>query len=127
MYTHLNYLTVAATNPLRFFFFNDTATTEIYTLSLHDALPIYRPISVPRIAGNPGPSNRALRRTRWQVRPAQHRSPTVRVLAPASPAPQRSARRTRRAQRPLPAAALAIATQCRRRARRTAAHERRGT
>mgnify|MGYP006983234122 CR=1 FL=1 len=23
-----------------FFFFNDTATTEIYTLSLHDALPI---------------------------------------------------------------------------------------
>src|SRR3989442_6027444 len=29
-----------------FFFFNDTATTEIYTLSLHDALPIY-----PRPAG----------------------------------------------------------------------------
>src|SRR3712207_7082198 len=26
--------------PLIFFFFNDTATTEIYTLSLHDALPI---------------------------------------------------------------------------------------
>src|SRR2546427_3184013 len=26
-----------------FFFFNDTATTEIYTLSLHDALPILRP------------------------------------------------------------------------------------
>src|SRR2546421_5983458 len=26
---------------LRFFFFNDTATTEIYTLSLHDALPIW--------------------------------------------------------------------------------------
>ena len=26
---------------LLFFFFNDTATTEIYTLSLHDALPIY--------------------------------------------------------------------------------------
>src|SRR5690349_24939968 len=25
-----------------FFFFNDPATTEIYTLSLHDALPIYR-------------------------------------------------------------------------------------
>src|SRR3712207_9506294 len=25
-----------------FFFFNDTATTEIYTLSLHDALPIYK-------------------------------------------------------------------------------------
>src|SRR2546430_6854731 len=28
---------------LRFFFFNDTATTEIYTLSLHDALPISAP------------------------------------------------------------------------------------
>src|SRR5256885_11342653 len=27
---------------LSFFFFNDTATTEIYTLSLHDALPICR-------------------------------------------------------------------------------------
>src|SRR5256885_9432751 len=27
---------------LHFFFFNDTATTEIYTLSLHDALPISR-------------------------------------------------------------------------------------
>src|SRR2546428_10346940 len=26
-----------------FFFFNDTATTEIYTLSLHDALPIFGP------------------------------------------------------------------------------------
>src|SRR2546429_7055999 len=30
-----------------FFFFNDTATTEIYTLSLHDALPI-SPASLPR-------------------------------------------------------------------------------
>src|SRR3712207_6951419 len=28
-------------DSLCFFFFNDTATTEIYTLSLHDALPIY--------------------------------------------------------------------------------------
>src|SRR3712207_9076998 len=33
-----------------FFFFNDTATTEIYTLSLHDALPIY----VPRTGGGFG-------------------------------------------------------------------------
>src|SRR2546422_8096437 len=31
-----------------FFFFNDTATTEIYTLSLHDALPIYREAPEPR-------------------------------------------------------------------------------
>src|SRR2546427_8602059 len=39
-----------------FFFFNDTATTEIYTLSLHDALPIYprlhrRRAHEPRAAG----------------------------------------------------------------------------
>src|SRR5438034_11773178 len=31
-----------------FFFFNDTATTEIYTLSLHDALPISRDPQAPR-------------------------------------------------------------------------------
>src|SRR5687767_15263573 len=31
---------------LLFFFFNDTATTEIYTLSLHDALPILAFLSV---------------------------------------------------------------------------------
>ena len=30
------------------FFFNDTATTEIYTLSLHDALPIYKVTIIPR-------------------------------------------------------------------------------
>src|SRR5260370_7035449 len=36
-----------------FFFFNDTATTEIYTLSLHDALPICTP------SGGPGSARRA--------------------------------------------------------------------
>src|SRR3989442_14994057 len=30
-----------ARTVIKAFFFNDTATTEIYTLSLHDALPIY--------------------------------------------------------------------------------------
>src|SRR5258708_37069761 len=34
-----------------FFFFNDTATTEIYTLSLHDALPIW-----PHILGHRHPA-----------------------------------------------------------------------
>src|SRR3989475_10708678 len=34
-------LRVRAANTDVLFFFNDTATTEIYTLSLHDALPIY--------------------------------------------------------------------------------------
>src|SRR2546430_5032438 len=32
---------VRRTSFFAFFFFNDTATTEIYTLSLHDALPIF--------------------------------------------------------------------------------------
>src|SRR2546430_10043475 len=36
-----------------FFFFNDTATTEIYTLSLHDALPISD--SVDELRGDPHP------------------------------------------------------------------------
>src|SRR2546430_15307998 len=38
----LNYVFLIILNTLllTFFFFNDTATTEIYTLSLHDALPI---------------------------------------------------------------------------------------
>src|SRR2546426_6493422 len=35
-----------------FFFFNDTATTEIYTLSLHDALPISRS-PIPRVSQRP--------------------------------------------------------------------------
>src|SRR5256886_1879450 len=40
---------------MSFFFFNDPATTEIYTLSLHDALPI---------SATPGPQPRGRRRAR---------------------------------------------------------------
>src|SRR3712207_6891432 len=36
-----------------FFFFNDTATTEIYTLSLHDALPISAHLGGARVRGSP--------------------------------------------------------------------------
>src|ERR1022692_3136689 len=36
----INYRTCRPEKDGLFFFFNDTATTEIYTLSLHDALPI---------------------------------------------------------------------------------------
>src|SRR2546425_8539292 len=37
------------------FFFNDTATTEIYTLSLHDALPIFASgVPAEQPAGHPG-------------------------------------------------------------------------
>src|SRR2546430_17676211 len=38
-------MTTTTTVDIFFFFFNDTATTEIYTLSLHDALPILREIT----------------------------------------------------------------------------------
>src|SRR5258705_4818268 len=42
-----------------FFFFNDTATTEIYTLSLHDALPISPCNGLPRpsLSGEERPGN----------------------------------------------------------------------
>src|SRR6266571_5454067 len=37
---HDGHSSLRPTVAMPFFFFNDTATTEIYTLSLHDALPI---------------------------------------------------------------------------------------
>src|SRR2546425_6283452 len=56
------------------FFFNDTATTEIYTLSLHDALPIY-PASAPRPVGGRRlrPADR-LRQRRQPPAGARHRA-----------------------------------------------------
>src|SRR2546429_6051273 len=59
-----------------FFFFNDTATTEIYTLSLHDALPICRDGCRSRVgcghaAGGGGWSNRAAGR---RARSEEHTS-----------------------------------------------------
>src|SRR5256885_7749290 len=70
------------------FFFNDTATTEIYTLSLHDALPISFPAAAQssRFRPNdrcfpskrrPGSRRRSLFRSRWWApgaRPFRHRS-----------------------------------------------------
>src|ERR1039458_8236601 len=43
------------------FFFNDTATTEIYTLSLHDALPIWRAPCAPGRCGTGFPAVRPRR------------------------------------------------------------------
>src|SRR2546427_7654274 len=45
-----------------FFFFNDTATTEIYTLSLHDALPILRSL-------RQGPLRKSVRAARCAGKP----------------------------------------------------------
>src|SRR5258708_22304262 len=63
-----------------FFFFNDTATTEIYTLSLHDALPIS---TVPRDRRRSPPPSPA---DRFQWSPA--------VRGPAAPARRRPAGRS---------------------------------
>src|SRR3712207_8447461 len=53
-----------------FFFLNDTATTEIYTLSLHDALPIFIRLILPPSPDRtpppgPAPSPGAARPRRW--------------------------------------------------------------
>src|SRR2546430_16454409 len=48
----MHYYPILPSCPI-FFFFNDTATTEIYTLSLHDALPISMREAVRRMGGNP--------------------------------------------------------------------------
>src|SRR2546427_10023790 len=61
-----------------FFFFNDTATTEIYTLSLHDALPIFPRESRPGPAArrHRPPADRAgeCRRPRTPARSEEHTS-----------------------------------------------------
>src|SRR2546425_555662 len=63
-----------------FFFFNDTATTEIYTLSLHDALPIW-----PSRAWKPSRCSSCAPTTRWTCSP-----PSSRRCGPrTSPAPPR--------------------------------------
>src|SRR5215204_2275189 len=67
-----------------FFFFNDTATTEIYTLSLHDALP-FPPPSLAGLAVTPGslspPGPRGAYSGTWLGRPPSSR-PTH-LLLPA--------------------------------------------
>src|SRR3712207_9155042 len=77
-----------------FFFFNDTATTEIYTLSLHDALPISR--LVRRGGPPPGPRTGARPRT-----PPPPRSAAPRPRAPRTPArrPGGTVRRDRKSTR----------------------------
>src|SRR2546429_6316347 len=63
-----------------FFFFNDTATTEIYTLSLHDALPIFRCSEqyclpwLPRIRPQRRLASLCVRRAREGYRSEEHTS-----------------------------------------------------
>src|SRR6185312_16659484 len=63
---------------LIFFFFNDPATTEIYTLSLHDALPIWpRPAPRPRFPAVPNPARRPATRSEEHTSELQSRSDLV--------------------------------------------------
>src|SRR3712207_8826942 len=56
---------------MHFFFFNDTATTEIYTLSLHDALPISMPAAAATaFTGHEGWSARARRASSGRRQPS---------------------------------------------------------
>src|SRR5258707_15776540 len=65
-----------------FFFFNDTATTEIYTLSLHDALPISPARALHQLAFLDGSQHRPeiLPYHGLPPLPAHRRSRTVRIL-----------------------------------------------
>src|SRR2546426_6719528 len=76
---------------LFFFFFNDTATTEIYTLSLHDALPIsprwYRTRRPP-----PAPRRRS---APWLLSAARSRRARRRVASRRSAAHPRDRKSTR--------------------------------
>src|SRR2546430_16325548 len=62
---------ISRNRAIFFFFFNDTATTEIYTLSLHDALPI-------------SDNSTATATTRAAAPPAAPRAPDPDRIAPSS-------------------------------------------
>src|SRR3989442_2875287 len=59
------------------FFFNDTATTEIYTLSLHDALPIWRVCPRHRAYASPHPDVARPGGPRPRGQPAIDHEPSV--------------------------------------------------
>src|SRR3712207_7989088 len=67
-----------ARRHLQFFFFNDTATTKIYTLSLHDALPICLAPPDPAAFADTGAGGRG----RWHGRLAADRGLRHRRLRP---------------------------------------------
>src|SRR2546422_2966059 len=85
------------TSPISlfFFFFNDTATTEIYTLSLHDALPISGAAATPSRSCD---SSLGLRLGDLQREPVHRDDPHLRAglqrLALSDRAPDRSEEHT---------------------------------
>src|SRR6266487_6998307 len=65
-FSSVNLMSVSYSSSFRiFFFFNDTATTEIYTLSLHDALPIWAGTTTR--AAHPSSRGRSARSDRRRV------------------------------------------------------------
>src|SRR5947209_17216814 len=58
----------------RFFFFNDTATTEIYTLSLHDALPIYQLVLAAWLVHREPAAHAHEKSVGWSERSEEHTS-----------------------------------------------------
>src|SRR5262252_11175565 len=80
-----------------FFFFNDTATTEIYTLSLHDALPISRGRGAAPRPGLPGPARRPGRRSEEHTSELQSHSDLVcRLLLEKKKKPQQQHNKTKK-------------------------------
>src|SRR2546429_6589098 len=103
-------MTAVCSSVFFFFFFNDTATTEIYTLSLHDALPIcpgFRSRIPPRgpsparpCRENPLPGRRRTRRSEEHTSELQSRLHLVcrlllekkkKTLPPPPPVPENDA------------------------------------
>src|SRR2546430_13062167 len=75
MFTLRDFRRLRARCTFSFFFFNDTATTEIYPLSLHDALPIF-PGRARQRGGEAAPQRRAAQGGR-RPRPLRPEDPPV--------------------------------------------------
>src|SRR5260221_14760777 len=73
LFSFFFFLTTCLTSCFFFFFFNDTATTEIYTLSLHDALPISTERRCPQRT-RAIPSHCSTRSPKQQQRSEEHTS-----------------------------------------------------
>src|SRR2546426_12109341 len=81
---HFVCVTYLTSSYFFFFFFNDTATTEIYTLSLHDALPIYRASDGVCRAGRGAAVRRRLRAPQRLLRTGRSEEHTSELQSPCN-------------------------------------------
>src|SRR2546422_11597175 len=79
---------VRCVDLLFFFFFNDTATTEIYTLSLHDALPISMPAIVIREPSSEVVPRRTVPAFVTLMKPLKRNTPSSRLLVAPTNEPE---------------------------------------